>query len=60
MTTKKKLLRTGYDLGMERSHVWVEHRAGLCVKGRSGRRQGWKGRKEESHGVGYLLSQLGL
>lgn len=46
MTTKTKLLRAWCGLGMERSHMWVEHRAGLCIgTGAAGDGAGDDGRK---------------
>lgn len=53
VTRKTELLRAWCDLGMKRSRLWVEPRAGLCIQGRSVR-WGWKGRKEESCDVWYL------
>lgn len=46
VTTKTKLLRARCDLGMERSHMWVEHRVGLCIQTRvAGGGAGNDGRK---------------
>lgn len=46
LTTKTKLLRARCDLGMERSHMWVEHRVGLCIQTRvAGGGAGNDGRK---------------